>query len=75
MIFVEFDHLSKDVEVFNAELTLLLNHFKQLSEDKPLRREFLSKMTYVVELLHKNQVAKNTQTHARVLKFCWHNLY
>jgi hypothetical protein len=51
--------------VFNSELTLLLNHFKQL-EDKQLKREFVDKMTYVVELLHKNQAIKNTQTHARV---------
>jgi hypothetical protein len=62
---IEFDHASRDIEVFNSELTLLLNHFKQL-EDKQLKREFVDKMTYVVELLHKNQAIKNTQTHARV---------
>jgi len=62
---LEFDHQTRDIEVFNNELTLLLSHFKLL-DDKLLKREFLEKMTYVIELLNKNQALKNAQTHARV---------
>lgn len=33
----KFDHNSRDIEVFNAELSLLLNHYKQI-DDKSTRK-------------------------------------
>lgn len=65
---VEFDHSSRDTEQFNQELGLLLDHLRHV-EDKAARREFLDKVTYVVELLHKNQVPKNGQTYAKVRNY------
>ncbi len=64
--FLEFDHNTSSTEQFNNELSILVNHFKLVSDDKKLNQDLIAQMTYIVELLHKNQVAKNSQTKARV---------
>ena len=61
----EFDHSTRDISVFNSELGMLLDHARCIDE-KPLKREFINKIGYLVELLHKNQAPKNAQTYARV---------
>lgn len=64
---IEFEHNTASTEQFNNELSILVNHYKLVAgEDKKLGQELIAQMTYVVELLHKNQVAKNVQTKARV---------
>jgi hypothetical protein len=45
----------------------LVNHFKFVSDDKKISQDLIAQMTYVVELLHKNQAPKNIATKARVI--------
>lgn len=65
---LEFDHSSRDVEQFNNELSLLLNHFK-LVDEKALKSQFINKMTYIIELLNKNDVQTNLHTNAKVFEY------
>jgi hypothetical protein len=51
---LEFDHATSSIEQFNNELSILVNHFKFVSDDKKISQDLISQMTYIVELLHKN---------------------
>ncbi len=44
----------------------MVNHFKFVSDDKKISQDLIAQMTYIVELLHKNQASKNITTKARV---------
>ena len=63
---VEFDHNTSNIDHFNNELSLLLSHHKLIADDKKLSSDFVRQLTYIVELLNKNQAPKNLVTKARV---------
>jgi|LauGreDrversion4_2_1035121.scaffolds.fasta_scaffold102941_2 hypothetical protein len=44
--------------MFNNELSLLMNHYL-IVEDKGLQNEIVDKMTYVIELMKKNDAMQN----------------
>ncbi len=67
IIHIEFDHATANIEQFNNELSILVNHFKYVSDDKKISQDLIGQMTYIVELLHKNQAPKNIATKARVI--------
>lgn len=52
----KFDHLSRDIDAFNGELTLLLSHLKQ-TENAAQKKEFVGKLSYIVQLLYKNKAS------------------
>lgn len=58
-----------DIESYNHELSMLLEHYRLLGDEKALKKEFIEKMTYVVELMHKHNVPKNFMTKARLFEF------
>lgn len=64
----KFDHMSRDIDAFNGELTLLLSHYKQ-SETSAHKKEFLAKMGYIVNLLHKNKAPQNSTTHSLLFEY------
>jgi len=47
----------------------LVNHFKFVSDDKKISQDLIAQMTYIVELLHKNQASKNITTKARLFEY------
>jgi len=51
--------------MFNNELSLLMNHYL-IVEDKGLQSEIIDKMTYIIELMNKNDAIQNVITKARV---------
>jgi hypothetical protein len=51
--------------MFNNELSLLMNHYLVV-EDKGLQNEIIDKMTYLIELMNKNNAIQNVITKARV---------
>jgi len=53
--------------VYNQELNILLNHFNIIKDNKRLRKEFVEKMAYVIELMNRNQAMQNIKTKARVI--------
>ncbi len=66
---LEFDHTTSRTEDFNKELGLLIAHHKLIGDDKKLNREFVDQMTYIIELMQKNQAPKNLQTKARLFEY------
>ena len=44
----------------------MVSHFKLVSGEKKMSEDLVAQMTYVIELLHKNQAPKNIITKARV---------
>ena len=53
--------------MYNQELNILLNHFNIIKDNKRLRKEFVEKMAYVIELMNRNQAMQNIKTKARVI--------
>ena len=53
--------------MYNQELNILLNHFNIIKDNKKLRKEFVEKMAYVIELMNRNQAMQNIKTKARVI--------
>jgi hypothetical protein len=64
----DFNHANRDVKVFRQELSLLLSHIK-LSTDKQTKRDCLNKLTYVVELLHKNKVTPDAAVEGQLFEY------
>jgi len=64
----KFDHQTRDIEAFNAELGLLISHIKQV-DNKAHKKEFINKLRYIVELLHKNKAPQNTTTQSLLFEY------
>jgi hypothetical protein len=54
--------------VYNHELNVLINHYK-VADDRNLRKEFVDKMSYVIQMIRKNGAQKNAHTNARLFEF------
>ena len=54
--------------MYNHELNVLINHYK-VADDRKLRKEFLDKMSYVIQMIQKNGAQKNAHTNARLFEF------
>lgn len=49
-------------------MNMLINHYK-IVDDSKLKREFIQKMGYVIELIAKNKAPKNHHTNARLFEY------
>jgi hypothetical protein len=41
IIQIEFDHATANIEQFNNELSILVNHFKYVSDDKKISQDLI----------------------------------
>jgi hypothetical protein len=54
--------------VYNQELNVLISHYK-VADDRKLRKEFVDRMSYVIQMITKNGAQKNAHTNARLFEF------